>query len=162
MHVHAAIRFDGDRRAGFSRAWRPLVNSYAAADVFRFRLAPSGRVKRFFEGFLDDDALQFLSEGRSFTVVEQVLHSELHRVYAELARDDIDLRFHGECGLRAPRRAGLCARDLIGISAQRFDLNRRNFVVTRHPARSLHGNFRIGFERRIPAAAEHRSRVQGA
>ncbi len=70
--------------------------------------------------------------------------------------------FDGKSGLRAARRTRLRARNLIGVDAKSFDLDRRNAIVTRRPPRSLNGNFGIGLERGVTAAAENRAHMHGA
>ena len=129
MDAGAAVRLDRDRRAGFAGARRPFVNRHAASDIFCFRFLPAGGVERFLEDFFDDDAFQFLTERCRVAIVEQVLHAKFDRVQTQLARDDIDLRFHRKSCLRAAWRARLRARNLVGVDAKGFDLNRRDAVI---------------------------------
>ncbi len=161
MNTDAAVRFDRNRRAGLPGARRPLVDSDAAAGIFRLGLFPAGGVECFLEDILDDDAFEFLSERRRFAVVEQILHAEFDRVDAQLAGDNIDVRLDGEGRLGAARRARLRARNLVGIGAQGFDLDRRNAVIARRASWSLYGDLGVGFERGVAAAAEDRTHLHG-
>ena len=155
QHGNPAIGFDGDRGAGTACARGPLVDRHAAADVFRLGLFPAGRRNGFLERFVGENVLQLLAERRRVTVVKKILPAKGHRIHAQFPRDDVDLRFHGKNHLRASRRARLRARHLIGVGAQRFNLNRGNPIVACHAPRSLNCHLGIRFQRRIGAAAEN-------
>src|SRR5262245_41532160 len=121
---------------------------------------PIRSIESFLESFLDDDALQFLAEWCRVAVIEQILDAKFDRVHAQLTGDDIDLRFHGKCGLRASRGAVLCAGNLVGIGADGFNLNCRDLVVAADSPGYPQRQCCVSFERRVATDAKDGTPMQ--
>src|SRR6516225_4181458 len=143
IHADRAVLLDRDRGAGFARAGRSFVDRNAAADIFSFGFFPAGSVQSFLEYFLNDNTFELLSKRRWVSVVEQVFHAKRDEIDAQLPVYYIDVRFHRERRLWASRSARLGTGNLIGVSANSFDLNRGDTIVTRRAPRSLDRHFSI-------------------
>ena len=119
------------------------------------------RLERGLERIAGADVLEMVAVGEMIPVAQEVSPPEVGRIQRELAGDHVHVRLAGEHHLGLAGRAGVTARDVVAVDAERLDQQVRDPVdAGPHPgAAEIHARRRL--ERGVGAAVEERLHATG-
>ena len=111
------------------------------------------------KGLLGLDLLVDRACGHLLTGVDEVFHTEIQRLHADISGHRVHVGLQGKEGLRLAGRAHVAARHGVGIDLNGLDVDVRNPVRSGGPTRSAQVD--AGLEPAVCAAVEHDADLVG-